>query len=373
MKVLFIDQIATVNYKYSFSICNELKKQDVKVDLVMDNKMDNSECLVNTYSFFRCAEKGMNKLKKIVNYFKSIIQMYYLIRENNYDIIHAQWFILSPLDYYFLKIAKKKNIKIVVTIHDILPFNQQFYDLYYHKKIYALADNIIIQAQDNIKRFEKLFPSESSKVSLIPHGTFANYTNVIDKKIAREFLNIPQDKKVLLFFGQIKKVKGLSVLIDAFYEVRKNRSDILLVIAGSVWKDDFSIYQQQIDKLNLLEDIYLSIKYIPDEEIDYYYSAADINILPYLDVYQSGVVQLAFGYEKAVIATRVGGFKDIIKDGFNGVLVEPNDYKDLAMKINELIDDKEKMKIMGKEGKKFVLEHYSWDSIGKKIFNIYQM
>ena len=372
MKVLFIDQIATVNYKYTFNLCNELKNQDVDIDLVIDNKKDVSESNIDVTKFFNSADKNINKISKVINYIDSISKLVKKIKKEKYDALHVQWFIFSPLDYIFLKKAKKSGMKIIITIHDILPFNKKFYDLKYHKKIYDLADEIIVQAEANIARFKNEFPECAKKVSYILHGNFANYANIHNKEEARGILNLPKDKNILLFFGQIKKVKGLGVLLDAFNEICKQRDDTYLVIAGNVWKDDFSIYENKIKKYNLEDKVMCDIRYIKDEEIEYYYSACDINILPYLDVYQSGVIQLAYAYKKPVIATDIQAFTNIVKDGVNGYICKVNNHTSLQKAIIRALNNKDNLDKMGEIGNRVILEKFSWKDISFKIKSLYK-
>lgn len=371
MKVLLIDQIATVNYKYTFNLCNELKKQTMNVDLVMDNKKDVDECKVNSISLFNTADKERNKIVKVLNYIKASLSIIKLIKSNNYEVLHVQWFILSPIDFLYIEKAKKRGIKIIVTIHDILPFNQKFYDLKFHKKIYGIADEIIVQAENNIKRFKEIFPEYSTKIHFIPHGNFFNYAQTINQEDARRILELPQDKTILLFFGQIKKVKGLGVLLDAFGEVCKQRQDIYLVIAGSVWNDNFEIYNNKIKQYNLINNIRCDIRYIKDEEVHYYYSACDLNVLPYLDVYQSGVIQLAYAYCKPTIATNIGAFREIVQDEKTGFLCRPNDSDDLASTIIKAVMEKDRFNEMGQLGSKYIEKKYSWEDIVDKIIKLY--
>ena len=372
MKVLFVDQIATVNYKYTFNLCNALKNEDVEIDLVIDNKDNTDESNVNTIRMFNTADKSSNKIKKIINYIVSNFNILKTLKYGKYNILHLQWFNLSPIDYLMIKRAKRKGIKIVITVHDILPFNEKFYDFKYHKKIYDLADEIIVQAEVNINRFKKLFPENGNKISYIPHGNFANYANIHDKNIARDKLKLPKDKKIVLFFGQIKKVKGLGVLLEAFNEICKEREDIYLVVAGSVWNDDFSIYKNKIVRYNLTDKIRCDIRYIKDEEIEYYYSACDINVLPYLDVYQSGVIQLAYAYKKPVIVTNIKSFIDIVEEDVNGYICRVGDYISLKESIIKAMDNSDKWEDMGNNGNRIILERFSWKDIGIKIKSIYE-
>ncbi|MBE6055102.1 MAG: glycosyltransferase family 4 protein [Clostridium sartagoforme] len=371
LKVLFVDQISTVNYKYSFSIIKNLR-EDFDVIFVSDEKKFDGNGVVSYDYFGGTTSKERNKIQKTITYIRAWKNILNLCRENRIDILHLQWFILSPVDLFYIKKIKKMGVRIVVTVHDILPFNEKFYDYNCHKKIYNLADKIIVQAKPNIDRINSLFNGISSKVTYIPHGNFVEHANIIPKDRAKELLRIDKDKKVILFFGQIKKVKGLDVLIKAFNEIiKKNENDdVLLLIAGKVWEDDFSFYENLINEVDSSK-IRCDIKYIPDEEISWYYCSADINVLPYREIYQSGVVHLAYAYEKPVIATNIGSFPEVVIDGETGILVEKDNYKELQNAIVSLIYDDEKKKDMGKRGKNHIEKNFSWDAITKDIKDVY--
>lgn len=372
MKILLVDQIAKVNYKYTYSLAEAVSQEGNDVILAVDQKKESEHCTCTILRLFNTDEKSIGKFDKITNYFSSYKAIYNELKNGNYDVLHTQWLIFSPVDYYYLKRIKRKlGIKLVVTIHDILPFNKKFYDYYYHKKVYTLADNIIVQAENNIQRFDQLFPSLAGKEIMIPHGHFLEYAEIVDQSKARRKLNIAEEKFVFLFFGQIKKVKGVGVLLEAFSQLLNKRSDVLLVIAGSVWKDDFSQYQELIDKHSMKNSVIKDIRYIPDEEVKYYYAASDCCVLPYLDVYQSGVIQLCYAHKKPVVATNIGAFKEVVIDGKTGFLCEPNNSEELADKMLLAIEKQDELEHMADEGYKYIEEKYSWKKIAKKTINLY--
>lgn len=374
MKVLLIDQIAQINYKYSFSLANALKRQGNTVELVVDDKQDNDYCSCPVNNVFITSRKDVSKIGKLVNYTAAYS---YIIRKTSkecFDIVHVQWFQFSPIDYLFLKKLKKKGIWIVVTVHDILPFNKKIYDKLFHGKIYDLCDRLIVQSKPNINRIRRLFSKQvRNKVVFIPHGNFLDFAEIHNKADSRKRLGISKNKKVFLFFGQIKKVKGVGVLLEAFGKIVKERSDIFLVIAGRVWKDSFEKYQSIIDKNGLSEEqLMMNIGFIPDDEVGYYYSAADIAVLPYLDVYQSGVVHLAYSYHLPVIATDIPGLNDVVKDGETGYLCEAGDVDGLARTMERAADDSDNWCAMGDAGAENDRIQYSWDKIAKGIDTLYR-
>lgn len=373
MKVLLLSQIAVVDYKYTYSLANALKACGNEVELVIDEKKDNEYCQCKCINKFLTSRKDIGKVKKLLNYIEAYRFIVKKAISEHFDVVHVQWFQFSPVDYYYLKKLKKCGIKVVVSVHDILPFNEKNYDMPFHKKIYGLCNQIIVQAETNIKRFDELFPEDSNKVTFIPHGHFLDFADKHGMEEARKHLNIPQDKTVLLFFGQIKKVKGVGVLLEAFGKLIKKRDDLYLVVAGSVWKDDFGPYQEIIDHYKLTDSqLKADIRFIPDDEIGYYYSACDIAVMPYLDVYQSGVIQLVYAYGKPAVATAIAPFMEIVEDGATGYLCQPNSVDSLAESIERAVAEKDCFASLGEAGRQKIAAKYSWDDIAAKVTELYK-
>ena len=154
MKVLLVDQIAKVNYKYTFPLANGLEKAGAEVLLAIDQKQEKENCRCKRINLFNTDEKNVGKLEKMQNYIASYKKIGEILRADNFDVLHTEWYTFSPIDYLFLSRFKKKyGVKYVATVHDILPFNEKFYDKYFHKKLYELADSIILQAPGNVNRF----------------------------------------------------------------------------------------------------------------------------------------------------------------------------------------------------------------------------
>ena len=151
----------------------------------------------------------------------------------------------------------------------------------------------------------------------------------------------------------------------------KNHPDALCLIAGKVWHDDFSEYQKLIDEFGLQENIRADIRFIADEEIKYYFNAADIVALPYLQIYQSGVVLLAYAYEKPVVATTEGEFLTVVKNGETGLLVPANNAVKFAEALDWYLNHPDKAHRFACEGKKDISERLSWDTIAKSLKETY--
>lgn len=368
MKVLLIDQIAKVNYKYTYPLANGLAKQGIDVCLVIDQKEEDENCKLEKIRFFNTSEKNIGKINKLVNYLASYCKVCKILKSGEYKVLHTEWYTFSPLDYFFIKKIKcKYNIRYVATVHDILPFNCKFYDKFFHEKIYTLADAIILQAPSNVDRFNRLFQMEKSKEHMIPHGHMLDYVDIQEKILSRKKMDIPKNKTVFLFFGQIKKVKGVDILLKAFEKVRSEFPDAFLVIAGNVWKSDFTECEKIIKEYSLEDCIKTDIRFIPDEDVKFYYSAADICVLPYTDVYQSGVIQLVYGYKKPAIATKLPAFTQFVIEGETGFLAEPGDEISLAEAMERAMERKNSFDVLGECGYNMVKKELNWDDLAKRI------
>ena len=112
----------------------------------------------------------------------------------------------------------------------------------------------------------------------------------------------------------IKRVKGLEILLYALKDVIKEHSNVLLVVAGKPWKNDFRIYQRIIDKNNLSEHVLLHTKFIPYEDVEHYYCATDLVVLPYKRIYQSGVLVMSLSYGKPILLSDLPSLKEVVVD-----------------------------------------------------------
>lgn len=371
MKVLLLNQIPEVNNKYTFSLADAISKQgmDIVVCGIEDDNV--KEYHMPYLNYFYSYSKEHELINKVKSYNRSWKRVYNYCIDNEIDIVHVQWYIFSPLDYHYHKKLRKHGIKVITTIHDLMPFNKKFYDFHYHKKIYSHADHVITQAKMNTDTLVKDFGVKAEDISYIPHGHYMEYAEKASMEESRKYLNIPMDKKVILFFGQIKKVKGVDVLIKSLPQVIEKHKDVVCVIAGKVWKDDFQTYDHMISELNLEEYVKKEIRFIDDSEIKYFFNAADIVALPYLQIYQSGVVLLAYAYEKPVVATTEGEFLNVIKDKETGLLVKAGDSEAYGEALNWYLDNPEKIGEFGKAGHDDLMVRLSWETIGKGIVEQY--
>jgi len=183
---------------------------------------------------------------------------------------------------------------------------------------------------------------------------------------------VPLDAKVLLFFGQIKDVKGLDLLLEAMPEVLKKHPGAVLLIAGKPWKSDFSAYEAQMERLAIRERCITHIRFIPDDDVPLYYGACELVVLPYRRIYQSGVLLMAMSYGRPVLTSDLDSFADVIEEGKTGMMFTACDSQALANRLIQALSDPESLHRIANSGQQFVSKNFNWDQIGKMTIDCYR-
>jgi glycosyltransferase involved in cell wall biosynthesis len=178
-------------------------------------------------------------------------------------------------------------------------------------------------------------------------------------------------EKVVLFFGQIKQVKGMDYLLHSFAAVLEHFPETKLVIAGKLWKDNWDVYEEIIKASDIGASIIKHIKYIPDEAVSDYYCAADLIVLPYKEIYQSGVLLMAMSYRTPVVVSDIKGMTEVVTHNKNGFVFKSEDSFDLANKINEALSDSELRNKVSDNAFIDMENKYDWDEIARKTSRLY--
>jgi len=243
----------------------------------------------------------------------------------------------------FGKIAgllEKGGIKIIAILHNVIPHEKRTGDISLTKYFFKKCDGFVILNKASEKDLLDIKPN--AKYIIHPHPLYDHYGNKMDKAEARKKLNIPIDRKVLLFFGFIRDYKGLDMLIEAMKELS---DDYLLIIAGEVY-GSFNKYDAMIDKLSLRNKIKDEIRYIPESEIPVFFSASDVCVLPYKSATQSGIAGIAYHFELPVIVTKVGGLAEMVEENKTGLIVNEANPQNLSSVLKKYFSDELKEKFI---------------------------
>jgi glycosyltransferase involved in cell wall biosynthesis len=251
-------------------------------------------------------------------------------------------------------------------MHNILPHNAKENDKKNSKWFYEKSDAIIFHHKSDIDRSKKLLKTNIDKEHIIiPHGNFNDlYEDKISENGARKILNIPENKKIILCFGVIRENRGYEYLIESTKEMQ----DIIIIIAGK--SNSKYLCRKLNNYVKKTSNLRLFIKWIPDNEIQIYFKASDIVVLPYTEIYTSGVVPLAYAFRRPVITTNIGFMYDVINEK-TGILVPPKDSKALKEAIERMF--KMDYKTMGNYAYNFASSYLNWDNNAKKINELYKI
>ena len=236
------------------------------------------------------------------------------------------------LGFILRQIKKNKQTKIVCIADNIIPHEKRFGDKAFTKYFVQPVDAFITMS-DKVMTDLKLF-APTKPTQLVAHPLYDNFGEKVSKEEARLKLGIKNEELILLFFGFIRKYKGLDLLLNAMKIIKNSKFNIQnskLLIAGEFYEDR-KAYDEQIEKLDLQENLILHTDFIPDSEVKYYLCAADVVVQPYKNATQSGVTPLAYHFEKPMIVTNVGGLPSLVPNNKVGLIAEPN-AESIAEKI----------------------------------------
>ncbi len=289
------------------------------------------------------------------------------IKKINPDlIITAYWLPFTGLSTAVILKNLKKKIPTIALAHNIIPHDRKPGDKFI-TSFFVKQNKAFVVLSDAVSKELDLFDKNARRI-VVPHPVYDIFGQKIDKKTALEKLEIP-DGKYALFFGLIKKYKGLMCLLQAFADEKLKNSDIKLIIAGEFY-DNKDRYLEFIEENDLHNKIILKDYFIPTEEVKYYFSAADVAVLPYSSATQSGVTQVAFHFDTPVIVSDVGGLKEIVADGKAGYIVPPNNPQQLSEKILKFFAENKKTEFS--EYVAIEKQKYTWDNFSDKILSLFE-
>jgi glycosyltransferase involved in cell wall biosynthesis len=301
----------------------------------------------------------VSELIDSINPFNWIL-MAFKIRKKKADLIIFAYSLpfFGPCFGTIAAIARcRANTKALFLCHNIIPHEHRIGDKIFTKFAFAFSDYFLVQSAAVEQDLLKIKTKANYLVS--PHPLYEMFGNPIPKEEAKKALNI-STQKVILYFGYIRQYKGLAVLIKAMEHLH----DILLLVVGEFY-DNKSKYEALIHQLNLESCIRIIDDYVPNERVQAYFSAADAVILPYLSATQSGIAQIAYNFDKPVIASNVGGLAEVVVDGKTGFVVPANDSDKLAEAITKFYHENREKEFS--ENVKIEKIKYSWDHFVETI------
>ncbi len=261
-----------------------------------------------------------------------------------------------------------KGGSFIWTIHNVMPHNSDYptVELELRQAIFAAANKLHIHSEKSISEIEAAFPLPRNKIDIIHHGNYINcYPNYVTREQARKRFDFQERDLVFLFLGQIRPYKGIDELISAFIEIQKTFPQAHLLIAGNpvhpLKKGDVAA------KVKIIPNVTVEEGAIPDAELQWYFQAADVVVLPYRKILTSGSVLNALSFSRPVIAPRVGMIEEVVQEGKNGFLYEIGNVSSLKTAMSKIlqVQPKERKQLFAHAFES--IQKYTWDNAGYKL------
>ena len=280
-------------------------------------------------------------------------------------VIFNYWIPFMALAYGIIsrKIKQKQNIKIITIAHNLESHEKWAFAEKLIKYGMQYSDSIVTLSHSVYDDGKRLFPKKDITLGFHPTYTFYN-NNRFNKQESKEKMGL-KDKKVILFFGYIKPYKGLDILIKSLPFVLEQMPDAHLLIVGEVYGNS-KLYYDLINELELNDKVTFRRQFVPNEEVEIFFKAADVLALPYKQATQSGVAQIGFDMGLGAVVTPVGGLPEIIEDKETGIVAKSCSSDDFAQAVVDFFKlDEKKLK----ENIKIENRKYSWNRFAELVIS----
>ena len=346
---------------YTFGLCDALERVGVRVVLITNKAYE----LAGVDKGFE-VRSLFNGSGHYSSYYPRLLKM---IRDEDPDVIHIQWFPTALSGYILLRLLRAMSrARIVFTIHNILPHERRALRHGLYREIYRRVDRIVAPSRFSMLTMMEIFDIDPSKISIVPDRLYLGGPPHSREEAERR-LGLPLGERRILFFGYIREHKGLDLLIKAYAQVRKGVPRSRLLVAGRP-ECDIRPYMRLIEDLHLKEGITLDLRYIPSEVVPHYFMSCDVVVLPYLKVCHSPIVQLAYSFGRPVVTTEYAG--DLVEDGRSGRVVPIERGDDLGDVLVDLLSSDESLGEMGERARRIFKERYSWRPFVERILRVYR-
>ena len=373
---------------YAFGLGMALVAKGVRLDIIGSDEIDSPELHATPnlrfYNFRGRQRNNMRfaqKLSKLLRYYAKLIR--YTARSQP-KMLHILWnnkfeaFDRTLLMLYY----KARGKKVALTAHNVNQAKRDSKDSLLNRITlriqYCLCDHIFVHTQKMKSELCEDFGVPDHAVTIIRHPVNDAFPNTdLSPSEAKQKLGLRENEKAILYFGRIRPYKGIEYLLAAFRQLVNRHSDYRLIIAGEPKKGSEAYLQEiqaTIQRDFKAGQIVSRIQFIPDEDIELYLKGADVLVLPYKDIFQSGVLFLAYSYGLPVVATDVGSFREEIVEGETGFLCGPGDIADLASTLEKFFTSDLYLGLhtRRREIREYAQRVHSWDAVADLTVRAYE-
>lgn len=286
------------------------------------------------------------------------------------DVVIFQYWLpfFAPAYATMARLLKRRapGVRLLAVAHNVMPHEGRPGDAALGRFFLRRCDAIAALSEsvaDDARTLEV-----EADVRVLAHPIYEHFGSQLPRDEARRLLGLPDDGEIMLFFGFIRKYKGLHVLLRALPQIVRNRPSARLVVAGEFYDDEAS-YRAIIKTTGMEDRVHVFSEYIPEADVRTYFSAADVIVQPYVSATQSGVVPTAFHFERPVVVADVGGLAEIVPHGEAGLVVPPGDPDALAVAVTSFFADDMAERLAN--GVRREKAKYGWDSFCAAVEDLF--
>lgn len=372
---------------YFYGLATALLSKGMHLDVIGSDDVDGPEMHSTPMVTFLNLRGSRNsraslpsKVSRIATYYARLIGYAWSAKPAVFHILwnnKFQFFDRTLLMLYY----KVRGKKVVFTAHNINGARRDGHDSFINRLSlriqYRLSDHIFVHTEKMKKELLKEFGVSDHKVTVIPFGiNNAIPETTLTPAEAKERLGISASEKTMLFFGNIRPSKGLEYLLAAFESMVRRDASYRLIIAGRCSKQfagEWEKVRPAARRLSSQGLVILRNKFIPDDETELYFKAADVLVLPYTDIFQSGVLFMGYNFGLPAVATDVGSLREDIVEGRTGFVCRPRDAADLSRALEAYFhsDLFANLNTRRREIRQYVSKQHSWELVAEMTRKVY--
>ena len=350
---------------YDHALANALVRAGDEVTLVTSDfpygRIPEPEGYAIEHGFYRRAiGPAGSRVRRVAKLVQHVPDMRRLRRTaRDADVVHFQWLAVQPLDVHLLP----KDRPVVLTAHDVLPREARAGQRDAQRRLYERVDAVVVHSHHGRDRLVADLGIDDAKVHVIPHGAFRHLTTLEPAELAPAFANTK--RPVVLFFGLLRPYKGVDVLLDAWRRLGATADPAELWIVGLPKMDVRELRAGAPHGVRFVD------RFVSDPEAAAYFERADVVVLPYREIDQSGVLFTALAFGRPMVLSDVGGFPEIAREGA-AELVPPGDPAALAGALGGLLQDHGRRRGLARRAAELAAGPYSWDAVAEAHRRVYR-
>jgi len=372
---------------YALGLTQSLTARGLTVDFIGSDFLDSEELRQDPRVNFLNLRGDVNPrapaLTKMVRVLRYYVRLFRYALTSRAPVFHILWnnkfevFDRTFLMAYYRALGKK----LVLTVHNVNTAQRDGRDNWWNRTTlrwqYRAMDHLFVHTRLMKEQLVQGYDVMPERITVIPFGINETVpVTDLTNDGARSLLGLRDDEPVLLMFGNIAPYKGLEYLVESLPDVLRQVPNVRLIIAGRPKGEEayWSGIEGRIEKLGIADRVLRRIEYVPDEDTEIYFKAADAVVLPYTNIFQSGVLLLGYSFGLPAIATTVGSLAEDIVEGQTGYTAEARDPRSLSDAILRFLRGPlyANRAVQRDHVKRWARERYSWSGIAATIEGVYR-